>query len=274
MGLKTWSYIFASVIGTSHIKADKPCQDRSNCELLTGKDGTQILVAVTADGAGSAARAEDGAALACSLFYAKVSELLKSGGACAVTREFVVQWLGSFQQEILAKAQGEELTAQDFACTFLAAVVGEDCAVFAQIGDGAIVISPSSADNYSCIFWPQQGEYVNQTNFATDQDAHENLEYQRIDGVIDELAMFTDGLQMLALDYKTRKAFTPFFQPIFEWLRPAQDGSSEKHTSALKEFLAAEKTNERTDDDKTLILATRRSPTSSFVVSEPNHESL
>ena len=70
------------------------------------------------------------------------------------------------------------------------------------------------------------------------------------------MALFTDGLQTLALDY-TRAAHSPFFAPMFAAL------SSETEPGGLlgplSAFLESPAVNERTDDDKTLILATRKS---------------
>jgi hypothetical protein len=69
-----------------------------------------------------------------------------------------------------------DLKAQDFACTLLAAVIGQNQSVFFQLGDGAMVQSlAGEKDLYHCICWPQQGEYANSTNFLTDADAKEKF---------------------------------------------------------------------------------------------------
>src|SRR5438093_57688 len=59
-GVRSWRVAAASVCGTSHAKTGKPCQDTYRWAVLP--EGT--LVAAVADGAGSAAHAEVGAALA------------------------------------------------------------------------------------------------------------------------------------------------------------------------------------------------------------------
>jgi len=260
MSLDPWKFIFASVIGTSHTKAGTPCQDASACRLLKSADGSSVLVAVVADGAGSARKSGVGAALACSLFVEEMSSLFDLGGAVReITPDFVKSWLTRFHNEVMLRAEAEELKPRDFACTLLAAVVGTDSAVFLQIGDGAIVVlSQEEPDEYGHVFWPQQGEYANVTNFATDPTAHEKLEHSLVNRRIDEVAIFSDGLQSLALHYESRMAHTPFFQPIFTWLRPAPAGFSEKLSFSLASYLDSQKVNDCTDDDKTLILATRR----------------
>ena len=155
----TWKIIFGSVIGTSHSKAGIPCQDKSECKIFSCPDGSSVLVAVAADGAGSAQKAEIGASLACSLFVDEMGALFECGGDVrSITREFAERWITRFHNEITLRAEAEGLNSQDFACTLLAAVVGPDCAAFLQIGDGAIVISsPEDPDFYGWVFWPQQG---------------------------------------------------------------------------------------------------------------------
>lgn len=270
MSVEPWKFIFASVIGTSHTKAGTPCQDASACRLLTSADGSSVLVAVVADGAGSARKSEVGAALACSLFVEEMSSLFELGGAVReITLDFAKSWITRFRNEVTLRAESEELKPRDFACTFLAAVVGSDSAVFLQIGDGAIVVSSrNEPDEYGHIFWPQQGEYANVTNFATDPAAHEKLEHSLVNHCIDEVALFSDGLQSLALHYESRMAHTPFFRPVFAWLRPAPAGFSEKLTFSLASYLDSQKVNDCTDDDKTLILATRRISVETQVASE------
>jgi len=266
-----WKHISASVLGTSHGRTETPCQDSSDCRVFTGGDGSEILVAVASDGAGSAKRSDEGSALACSLFLQEMEALFGAEGPSDVreiTEEFVKNWLTSFQREVSIRAEHEGLTPRDFACTLLTAVVGSDCAIFAQIGDGAIIVpSPEEAEEYCYVFWPQQGEYANQTYFATETNAHENLQYTLVSHRVDELAVFTDGIQGLALHYQTQSAHNPFFRPVFAWLRPAPDDYSEKFTASLAAYLNSPKVNESTDDDKTLIIATRRPPAEAAVPS-------
>lgn len=260
----TWKYISASVVGTSHGRTETPCQDNNGCRVFSARDGSEVLVAVASDGAGSAKRAEDGSALACSLFLQEMEALLGSDGSGDVreiSEEFMKNWLTSFQREVSLRAEHEELTPRDFACTLLTAVVGHDCAAFAQIGDGAIIVpSPEEPDEYCYVFWPQQGEYANQTYFTTDADAHEKIQYVLVPRRVEEVAVLTDGIQGLALHYQSQTAHNPFFQPIFAWLRPAPEDYSDKFTASLAAYLNSPKVNESTDDDKTLILATRREP--------------
>jgi hypothetical protein len=176
-----------------------------------------------------------------------------------ITKDFLTHWLVTFQREVTIRAEHEALKPRDFACTLIVAIVGEESAVFAQIGDGAIVVtSPEEPDEYCYVFWPQKGEYANETYFATEAEAHGKMQYDHIPRRIDEVAVLTDGLQNLALHYQSQSAHNPFFRPIFEWLRPTPADCTDKFTASLATYLASDRINQATDDDKTLILATRR----------------
>ncbi len=255
-----WRYALASVAGTSHARQGTPCQDAAACEILAPADGSQVLVAVVADGAGSAARSDEGAQLACALFVDGVRALLANGGGPRdLTREFVVTWLARFRDEIATRAEAASSVPRDYACTLLAAVIGEDSAAYCQIGDGAIVVAaPDDPDNYCWVFWPQQGEYENMTTFATDPAAPNLIAVEQADQPVDEVALFSDGLQRLALHYEGRTAHAPFFRPMFAPVRAADPGRAETLSAQLATFLGSQPVNARTDDDKTLVLATRR----------------
>lgn len=255
-----WKYGFASVIGTSHAKSAAPLQDACRAETLTQTDGAEILLAVASDGAGSAAQAHLGAQLACELFVADVKGYFAAGGSVAhLSQDFITWWIDRFRQAIQQQAETSQQAVADFACTFLAAVIAPDRAVYFQLGDGAIVEAARAAtDNYAIVCWPQQGEYANTTNFLTDVEAAQKCVVTRQQHTVEEVALFTDGIQNLVLDYRTKTAHAPFFTPLFAWLGPRPAGFSAELSQSLAVYLSAEKINARTDDDKTLILASRK----------------
>ncbi len=170
-------------------------------------------------------------------------------------------WFREVHEALLREAQRREIVPRQLACTLLVAVVGEHSAVFAQVGDGVIVIRED--DEYRAVFWPQSGEYVNTTHFVTDASFEDAFQCERR-GRVDEVSLLTDGLQMLALNFGAKTVHRPFFAPMFELLR--QTSAHEELIVPFRQFLDSPSVNARTDDDKTLILATRlysdASPTS------------
>ncbi len=257
--MSLWRFALASVQGTGHVAQDLPCQDACHCCVL-GSEEEPVLVAVAADGAGSVTSGGDGAALACALFVQEVAALIETkGSARALDRAFVDRWLAFFLTQVERRAVEERSAALQFACTFLAAVIGVDYTAFVQVGDGAIVVSRlDEPDGYNCQFWPDQGEYANETVFLTSPAVGERLAFEAQPGRIDEVALFTDGLQRLALDFQVQAAHQPFFRPIFRKVRDSHPEDGEALSSALEAFLKSPAVCARTDDDKTLILATRR----------------
>ena len=260
MSAGAWAYALASVAGTSHLRHDLPCQDASDCRIFPLADGETVLAAVVADGAGSAAQSQVGAQLACALFLDEMATLFEGGGKVHdVTRPFAVAWLTRFQHAVALRTEAEGGTPRDFACTVLAAVIGEADATFLQIGDGAIVVAaPDEPDEYGWVFWPQRGEYENVTFFATNPATADYLEHELVARRYDEVALFTDGLQRLALHFASQTVHNPFFRPIFAPIRSVAPGHLLGRSAALATFLGSAAVNERTDDDKTLVLATRR----------------
>ena len=255
-----WKYGFASVAGTLHHKSSTQCQDSSRVEVVRDAGGNEVLVAAVSDGAGSASLAQLGSSLACNLFVDDVKAHIERGASSDILADnFFADLVGKFRRLAPGWSRAESTRIQDFACTLLAAVVWRDRAIYFQIGDGAIVESRGNeADHYSVVCWPQQGEYANTTNFLTDADSAEKVFREVKSGSINEVAIFTDGIQRLALDYRAHSAHSPFFAPLFAWLRPHNGGFSRELTDSLNVYLNSEKINSRTDDDKTLILATRK----------------
>ena len=240
--------------------AGAPCADSSECVVLAYADRA-ALIAVASDGAGGAQKAEVGSALACRLFLDEIRLLFQTGGSPTdITREFVEHLVMKFQSEAATCADDEGISVHEYACTFLAAVVGEDSAVVVQVGDGATVARPADdVDQFCLVFWPQHGEYANETAFLTDASALDSLEYRLIQHEIDEIAIFTDGLERMVLDFEKKTAHMPFFESMLRPLRQESAGHLEDLSHSLAVFLDSPKVNDHTHDDKTLILASRLS---------------
>jgi hypothetical protein len=251
-----WKLLYQSVLGTAHRRTGQPCQDR--CRVRQARCGEEtVLVLACADGAGSAALSAVGAGRACRTITNLIAASLERGLAVGqIDPATVAGWYRRTRAVLEVEAQGRGEMLRQLASTLLVAVVGESAARFAQIGDGAIVIL--DGDRYRVVFWPQSGEYANATHFLTDQGWEQSLTMAALNARVDELALLSDGLQALCLNYAARAAHGPFFAPMFRPLRAASCGAN--LLKELRQFLDSPRVNERTDDDKTLILATRVPP--------------
>ncbi len=255
MKISQWRTAFASAIGTAHINQNTECQDRFACQTVETKSG-EVLIAAVADGAGSTTDGQIGAEIACSFFIEGVSEFLNSQDASvnSLNLEFGRFWIGYFQKKIEEIAEKEEKTLRDFASTFIAAIIGENSAAFFQIGDGGAVFS-RSGKNYQFAIAPEDSEYINVTDFLTDETAYERLRFVLIEEKIEDVILFSDGVASVAVDFQTNQPHEPFLMPMIAplWNGNASNDLNEK----LEKFLGSPKINEKTDDDKTIILASR-----------------
>lgn len=258
MDFEKWRYAQASVIGLAHLNQETECQDRFACETLKTKNG-EIFIAAVADGAGSTTHGQIGAEIACKLFVTEIKSFLRSSGASvkSISEDFGKYWVEFFQKKLEETAQRDEKNLREYASTFIGAIVGEKAAVFFQIGDGAAVYSVSGAsESYRFAIAPLESEYVNMTEFLTDKLATEQFRYALIEENIEDLILFSDGIYAVAVNYQTNQPHEPFLMPMIAPLRNgnATNGLNEK----LEKFLSSPKINEKTDDDKTIILASRK----------------
>jgi hypothetical protein len=235
--------------GTSHRMRNVPCQDVFRCGTF-GPSAEWLAVAVS-DGAGSAAHSEVGAALV-SAELLRRAELYEP--AVLATRDGMIELFTAARNALILEAQARDVRPRELACTAILALVGPDSATFAQLGDGVIVLG--GEPECRTVFWPEPTEYANTTDFLTDERFADLIRFETTPGLITELAVLTDGLQRLALDFTAHKPYQGFFRPFFDRLRAESD--PEALREPFREFLNSPRVNDRTDDDKTLVLAVRR----------------
>lgn len=257
-----WKHVARSQVGTSHQESGQPCQDSQSVRVHSTEAG-EVLVFVCSDGAGSASHSEIGSQLACERFIDLVIDYLEPTDPAAQTldRERAKLWAKVIRSDLESRALELSVESRELACTFLAGIVRNEQAVFMQIGDGAIVVR--QGEGLVPVFWPQSGEYINTTNFLTDAESEEKLEFTEMTQV-DELAIFTDGLERLLLRFDDKSVHQQALVPMLNYLSDAATEQIQQIESELAGFLDSAQVNSRTDDDKTLILATR----------SPSHASL
>lgn len=220
-----------------------------------------FLVTVVCDGAGSAAYSDVGAWLAATTFVEIVELYLSNFPVDSVTKDIAGEWILKVASAISSHAGQCGHSSRDYACTLLATIVGSENAIFVQIGDGAIVISHGEDDGWSYVFWPQHGEYINTTNFVVSANAENLVEVEVAHRRIDEFAMFSDGIENLVLHQDTRAVHDGFFNTMIAPVRRSSTvGVNPTLSAELLQYLGSPKICERTDDDKTLVLASRRMP--------------
>lgn len=251
----------ASSIGTSHIANGSPCQDSFHCRFVEPQPNRKVLIAVASDGAGSARYSDVGSSLACNTLGELAQNYLDNGGQVStLDRTTVGRWIEYIVDELSSRAAADGNQIREYACTLLAVIASDEAAAFVQIGDGAIVVSDGLEDGWSYVFWPQHGEFANTTNFLVSPDVMDCLAFDVALRPIKEFAVFTDGIENLVLHKASQSVHEPFFNSIFKAVRLSPvEGLDERLCLELEAYLSAPAITNRTDDDKTLILATRLS---------------
>lgn len=226
--------------------------------MVDGLSGP-VLIACVSDGAGSASHSHIGSAWACETLADEIADFLGSGRPLTeATRADADVWCVNVHRCLVAQAEEAAVMPRQLACTLMGVAVSDAGAVYVHIGDGAIVVN--FGEEYVPIFWPQNGQYANMTYFITEAEALTHVQFAVTSDAPDEVALLTDGLQTLALKFDSKTAYAPFFRALFSQVRDEPEGEAQRLTSALAEFLDSGPVNARTDDDKTLVLATRKAP--------------
>lgn len=247
-----WQVVAGSVAGSSHLRDGRECEDAHEvCHLESG----HICLAV-ADGAGSARFGGVGAATAVAGAIVSVRESLSAASPNSddewdsVVRAAFAAALAAIEDR--ARRQGseaEESTTTDFACTLLIAIADATWTIGAQVGDGLIAVEAEGT--LGLLTGPDRGEYLNETTFLTSAHYEDHLRMSVRNSAADGLVILTDGLEPVATNLATGALHTPFFTPLLRFAGAAASPDE------LIEFLSSPRVCERTDDDKTLVIAVR-----------------
>jgi hypothetical protein len=233
----------------------RPCDDKFGYRIL---DNGTLLIGV-ADGAGSAKRGAEGAAIA-------IEAMLDSAekGLADFTPVCQEEW-ETFLASCLLKARLEiEALAVDgytagpghlheFATTMVFVAVTAETVGACHVGDGAVVVRTTDG-GLDVMAQFERGEYLNETVFLTSPEYPERVAYElRPTSEISAVALMSDGVECIAFDSQSRSAHAPFFQPMFRFAEAASSTEDE-----LARFLASERVCAVTDDDKTIVLAVKQ----------------
>jgi hypothetical protein len=256
MKKREWCWVGACSTGSSHLRAGTGCQDNASCiELVTADDS--VLVATISDGAGSAEFSALGSRLVVECFARCTISYLRAGKpADDISEEIVREWLDDVRERIFYCAKKLNVAPRQMAATLVGVIVCSRCAILCHIGDGACVLRRKGNSGWEVPSWPAHGEYASSTYFLTD-DPQPHLKFFMLEGEFSELALFSDGLERLALDFTNKSPFNPFFDAMFAPLSKSDPGRNRALSVSLRKYLDSPRVTERTDDDKSLVLGRR-----------------
>jgi hypothetical protein len=253
---RPWRVYGASVQGTSHRADGTPCQDAHGYRVLA--DGTSILA--VADGAGSASHSQHGSARAANEAVLSLTRRLDDNRP----RDDDDGWenllrdaFADARASLVAYAAEHDLPLQSLATTLACAVVTGPLCIVGQIGDGATVVE-TAAGTLHTVARPVRGEYANETHFLSQENALDLVQLSRGPANPTAIALTTDGLLRLAVRLPSYDPHEPFFRPVLGYVaRLGADVDEQAVNDRLAAFLDSERINVRTDDDKTLVIASR-----------------
>lgn len=247
----SWQAFGASVQGVGHKRLKLPCQDACHWQVLPSGG----VICAVADGLGSSAKAEVGAEIVITVVVAELNQslpTLEEQPSEEAIAKILCAAVQSARSALEQRATDCSVPLHEFATTLLVACSTDTWSGIAQIGDGAIV-GYWRDGRLECLSLPQHGEYINETIPLTADNALSRLDVKSWQAPLAALALFSDGLQSLAINLQQGSPHPPFFTPFFTALQ--QPLNSEAISKQLAAFLDSERVCSRTDDDKTLVIA-------------------
>ena len=278
-----WRVVGTSSAGSWHLSNDAPCQDAFSISVRND----DWLVAVLADGAGSAVHGGVGARAVVDGIAGHLSTMLHQPIRSPSDQSFwrpqietAIDGVRSLLQQMLdpdarsvgllmgshilgrdiptdrAVRLGGQWMLDDFHATVVGAIVGPDGGSFFHIGDGVAVACPAADLRRCSISTPANGETMEETYFFTDQDWRKHLRLTEFGREHDLSVLLSDGAVSFAMAPLLDGLSPNFINPVTAFL---SDSPNERGALALQSLLECQAARHISADDKTMIWARRRS---------------
>lgn len=197
-----WNGFAVSIIGSSHINKELPCQDAS---LVIDSPRPAAIVC---DGRGSAKLSHFGAQAAVKAFQTQLAvfepmlaTILDAENVAPerwdMFSRIIYRTLAQSKQNLVKEYNAPEITEREFDFTVACAITGKHHIGCFQVGDGAIVLRKNS--EVFTVFEPDKGEFANQTVFLRENGEMQGkfkasfMEAAGVDGI----AITSDGPECL-----------------------------------------------------------------------------
>lgn len=243
-----WSVVGASVAGSKHHREGQPCEDAWEVISLGG-----LTVCAVADGAGSAPRAAEGARIAVS--SVRAATLRWGPEPSSDLAALVEAALKAGATALVEEATRARQPVASYHTTLTVCAMKDDDIAVAQIGDCLAILHRQRS--YEVVAYPEsERRFVEETEFLNWERARAASATSvtiPMDEAPIEFALCTDGLAPLLLDrWVPPTPHDPFFDSLFRAVHDDRASQAE-----LEDFLRSPEVCQRTDDDKTLVLARR-----------------
>jgi len=238
-----YKVVSVSLAGPYHKQKGQKCQD-----FCAFRQQGKKIVAIVADGAGSAKYGHLGAKYVCEA----LCRLLISGNTSAI-KQSVIEAIEAARDMLTCHRLNKmksELGLIDFASTVVGVFYDGKKGLFFHIGDGAAIALFRKDIRRTVISEPENGIFSSETFFFTMEDWKDSLRFTPFEGA-QSLFLMTDGVTGFALKRGARAIESGFIEPIDAFLK--NEKSSKRAAKALKNTLETPKACRLSGDDKTLI---------------------
>lgn len=243
----SWSTAAASVVGTNHFDQGVGSDDWYACNSV----GNQLVICV-ADGLGTAKYGGIGARIATETALGFLSHPQTRASRNVRPAETMRRAFDEATTQINCRARQLICDVNDLATTLIAVIAFPDHLVLGQVGDCACVVE--EVDRRTTLLGPpMKGEFANVTPCLG--NTSESPRIIRHLSAVRSIALYSDGIE--AIGVVRGKPFLPFWDPLWKFASQRR----EKADQDLRQLLCSDKIRRATDDDCTLVVATRRSET-------------
>ena len=241
-----------SIVGTSHVCKNTPCQDSHRYETLDNG----WLVAAVADGVGSAKHSEVASKMACDVFVETCKSLITKDTAITDTKLILAEAYRTADAKIKDYVYGIEDLITDYDTTLSTVIYDGKHLVYGHSGDGGIVAltyegdyikvtEPQKADDGICVIPLRAGET--------------HWEFGECDADIASVLLATDGVYDNFMPYLLRGQPVEFYIPLIRWFMDNSGigitSENREHVEeSRKRFLCGDSCRAITDD-KTILVA-------------------
>jgi hypothetical protein len=237
----------ASVVGTSHLSTETPCHDNHAYKILPNGLG---FIACVSDGMGSASHAELGSLTASTFIVNFLEEHLDVNMDDEDIITLIQEGFIETNDELHVVANQHELNVKDLNATLLVFISFNGSQYYGQVGDCTAI--GKIDDEYEVIVKQQRGEYANATFSICNLESIENGIYERCEKFYPMVSLMSDGIESISISAKDKTVSHLFFDPFFK-VFSHENYNQEEVQKSLERFLASDRINKKTDDDKTLL---------------------
>lgn len=234
-----------SICGALHKAKNLPCQDYCFAKKTKNK-----LVAIAADGAGSAKYSKIGARIICETLC---NILIRSN--MQNIRTEVIKAIECARQKLIFHRYNKTKNSRgllDFSATIVGVFCYKNQGIFFHIGDGAAIAYQKDDYQNLVISEPENGAFSCETYFFTMPDWQHNLRFTEFNEK-NRILLITDGVTGFVFSDDFFNIQRKFLIPILEYLE--QEPRKTYAEQALKNTLNDKKAQRINPDDKTFFWA-------------------